>query len=98
MPAELRRLLANELEALIQLGKNCVGDKNPCLHGFSYIWILGELADLLKDLCRPLGALPHVAKHLHEQFLRIIEWHDVSPLVCNLRKENFRWSDLVQEI
>src|SRR5271169_5080157 len=60
--AELYRALTDELETSIDCAQVLFSNPSPRFQRFFHIWIRGLLADLLNDLCRPLGVLPNVTK------------------------------------
>jgi hypothetical protein len=47
--AELHRLLADELEALIELLEDLLRHEHSCLKRLLHVGILGDLAEFLKD-------------------------------------------------
>src|SRR6516165_3098053 len=59
--AELDRLLANELEALIESTANFLREERPRLQGFFYVRVLHLWDDFFKDLACSLVPLPQVA-------------------------------------
>src|SRR5262249_33666269 len=77
----LHRLLADQLEALIKPGEDLACDEDTRLEGLLHVGILGHLSHLLKDRRRPLGALPHVAEQMHEDFLRTSGCHTSTPIL-----------------
>jgi hypothetical protein len=73
--AKLHRLLADELEALIELLEDPLGHEYSCFKRLLYVRILHDLAELLKYLGGALCALSNVAEHHDEQLFGIFYCH-----------------------
>jgi hypothetical protein len=59
---EFDRLLANELEALIERTKDVLRDERARLQRFFYVWVLHHGDDFIKDFVGSFAALPQIAK------------------------------------
>jgi hypothetical protein len=98
--AELYGPLADHLETLIDCVQVLFRNPSPRFQRFFHVWILGLLADLLNDFCRPLRVLPSVTKKHYKKFPGVSYWHGVLLLIVLFRFEIgfFRWADGLKSI